>query len=501
MAHPDLLSELALIERALQPEQFRLLVVQYNHHQVLVRLQDRLQTVFPTRAWTQLDGSRDGAHGILVALQQPPSGLILIHHTEALLDDDAFTRSLNQRRDALSRHPLGLILLLPTGGNYLYRLSRAMPDIWSLRNLVAELHLPPDPILGGQFITLDGIRYVSFSTQEEAAAELNSLSARISELQVIPGSRPLLAVLLTRKGKIQLQLGEYEAAQATFLQSLELAQDVGDRVLEATALTELGEVLARRGDYETALQYLENSLNITREIGDKSGEGTTLNNISQIYAARGDYETALQYLEQSLRIRREIGDKSGEGTTLNNISQIYDARGDYETALVYLEHSLRIRREIGDKSGEGTTLNNLSHIYAARGDYETALVYLEHSLRIRREIGDKSGEGTTLNNISQIYAARGDYGTALQYLEKSLRIQREIGDINGLAITLNNMATIVFQQQDKPEEALPLFLQSYQLFKQIGSPNEKVPMSYLQAIREQLGPARYQEILQSLPSA
>ena len=146
-------------------------------------------------------------------------------------------------------------------------------------------------------------------------------------------------------------------------------------------------------------------------------------------------------------------------------------------------------------------MNNIGQIFEAYGDYERALVYLEQSLRIAREIGDKSGEGTTLNNLSGIYRARGDYETALQYLEQSLRIQREIGDINGLAITLNNMATIVFQQQDKPEEALPLFLQSYQIFKQIGSPNEQTPAKYLEQIKQQLGPARYQEILQSLPSA
>ena len=139
-------------------------------------------------------------------------------------------------------------------------------------------------------------------------------------------------------------------------------------------------------------------------------------------------------------------------------------------------------------------MNNLAANAYARGDYETARGYLEESLALFRKIGDKQGEGTTLNNLSGIYRNRKDYETALQYLEQSLRIQREIGDINGLAITLNNMAVIVFQHQGKPEEALPMFIQAYQIFKQIGSPNEQVPIPYLQVILLKIGGQRFNAI-------
>jgi tetratricopeptide (TPR) repeat protein len=288
LSSPDLESELALIERALRPAQFRFLVLQYNHTRALAWLRERLQAAFPDRPWRELDARQEGAAGVLTALQDPPSGFLLVHRVEALLEDAAFTRSLNQRRDALARHPLGLILLLPSGGDYLHRLSRAMPDLWSLRNLVAELILPPDPSLGGQFITHMGTSYSSFTSEAEARAELASLASRIGELAGMPGSRLLLALLLTRQGKLQLQLSEYAAAEATFGQALALARESGDPSLEATALTELGEVLIRCGDYQMALDYLEQSLRIQREIGDKAGEGVTLNNLSGIYRARGD---------------------------------------------------------------------------------------------------------------------------------------------------------------------------------------------------------------------
>lgn len=101
----------------------------------------------------------------------------------------------------------------------------------------------------------------------------------------------------------------------------------------------------------------------------------------------------------------------------------------------------------------------------------------------------------TLNNIGEISKARGDYETALRYLEQSLEIQQAIGDIDGLATSTHNMAAIVFQQQGKPEEALPMFLQAYAIFHQLGSPNEKAPIGYINAIVQRIGEARFQEIV------
>ena len=498
MAHPDLPSELALIERALRPEQFRFLVVQYNHMQALTRLQERLRAAFPSRTWTEMDGQQDGPQAILTLLQHPPAGLLFIHHAEALLDKEGFTRSLNQRRDALSRRPLGLILLLPTGGDYLHRLARAMPDLWSLRNLVAELFLPPAPGLDSPFITLEGQQYFSFSSQAEAQAELDSLHTRIAELESLPGNRPLLALLLIRQGKIQLQRSEYAAAEASFRRALALAREARDPALEATTLTELGEVLTQRGEYEAARGYLEESLRMVREVGDKAGEGAVLNHLSQIFQVRGDYETALGYLEQSLRISREIGDKVGEGRSLNYLGNIAQLQRQYEKAKEYLEKSLDVRQKLGDKTGEGITLNNLSQIYAVQGDPDTAQSLLERSLHIQREIGDITGQGATLNNLANMAYARGDYEVALAHLRQSLRIQRPTGSIHGLAITLSNIAVILFKHQHQPEEALPLFWEAYQVLEQLGSPQAEVPRRYLEDIEKQVGPTRYQQLLDAL---
>ncbi len=312
------------------------------------------------------------------------------------------------------------------------------------------------------------------------------------------GDRSGEGTTLNNISQIYSAKGEYDRALVCLEQSLAIAQQIGDRSGEGTALNNLATTVYKKGDYDRALVYLEQSLAIQQQIGDRSEEGTTLNNISQIYSAKGDYDRALVYLEQSLAIAQQIGDRSGEGATLNNLATTAYKKGDYDRALVYLEQSLAIQQQIGDRSDEGTTLNNISQIYSAKGDYDRALGYLEQSLAIAQQIGDRKNEGGLFNNISQIYSAKGDYDRALVYLEQSLAIQQQIGDIVGLATTLHNMGAIYWNQKKEVENAIWAFWQAYQIFKQIGSPDVKVPEGYLVEIIEAIGEARFQEILAQL---
>jgi len=291
--------------------------------------------------------------------------------------------------------------------------------------------------------------------------------------------------------------GEYHTALIYLEDSLKISQEVSDRKVESATLNNMGQIYGVQGDYERSLQYLEDSLKISQEIGNRQGEGTTLNNLVTIAHAHGDYAMGLRYLGLSLKISQEIGDRQVEGATLNNIGQIYGAQGDYMAALRYLEDSLKIRQEIGDRSGEGMTLNNIGLIYDARGDYESALGYLEDSLKISQEIGDRRVEGATLNNISQIYDAQGDYKMALRYLEGSLKIRQEIGDISGKATTLANIGALLFKQ-GKLEEAVPLLVQAHGAFTQIGSPNAQKVEGWLNDVIEQIGEARFKELLEAL---
>jgi tetratricopeptide (TPR) repeat protein len=318
-------------------------------------------------------------------------------------------------------------------------------------------------------------------------------------------------------------------------QSLVIRRSIGDRSGESESLCNLGTTALAKGEYDTALRYLEQSNTIRQEIGDLKGEGTVLNNISQIYKARYDYDTALSYLEQSLVITKEISNISAEGPILNNISQIYFAKGDYDTALHYLGQALKIVQEIGDRKSEGSTLNNISQIHSANEDYNTALRYLGQSLIIQQQIGNRKGEAQTLNNIGQIYAAQKEHKIALRYLEQSLVIQQQIGDrktehvtlhnlgimsyesinydialsywkqslaisqdigdLADSAMTLTNIGGLFWEQKQEAALAIACFMQAYLILTQIGSPDARIPESWLYGINDAIGEDAFKAIV------
>jgi hypothetical protein len=79
-------------------------------------------------------------------------------------------------------------------------------------------------------------------------------------------------------------------------------------------------------------------------------------------------------------------------------------------------------------------------------------------------------------------------------LEHSIAIQQQIGDTHGMAVTLANKGALLLEQ-NRCEEALPLLMQAYAVFKKIGSPEVQVVEGYLGAIRERIGEARFRAMV------
>ena len=140
-------------------------------------------------------------------------------------------------------------------------------------------------------------------------------------------------------------------------------------------------------------------------------------------------------------------------------------------------------------------MNNISQIYDVKGDYDTALDYLDKSLKIRQQIGDRQGEATTLHNIGGIYVARKEYEKALEWIQASLNNNLHIGNIHGAAVSMDYIGMILFEHQQKPAPAIPYLLQAYQIFRQIGSPSIKSTEHTLGAVIQEIGEARFREIM------
>lgn len=451
--HPELSSELALIQRAVQPLQFRFLVVVFNHESLIQRLQDHLYAAYPDREWLELDVRFSEEDVLIRSLKNPPAGFLVFRHAEALLSNGGLVRSINQRRDQLSRHDFALLMLVSREEGLLPRFTQAMPDMWSLRNLVAELYIDTTPNNAERSPFEAGYEGSVGKNEMEALRELTLIEARLNEL-LSQNSGPLTWALILRLARIYLRQGKYQSAQHALEKVLNLAESAHDQAIMAEAGTELGEVFAKLGKLDKAQQTLTLALELSQKAGKEATQSAALNNLSQVLRRKGDLKTAKQYLEQSLEIKRKIN----------------------------------------DRPGQGTALNNLAGIARSEGSLQTALDLLTQSLTIRREVGDTYGEGVTLNNLAQVYEDLGDLAAALPLLKESLAIRRKLGDLHGLATTLNNIGAFLLNHTPSPESAFPYLYEAFTLRGEANLPEKTDTAVFLDTLRSKIGDTRYQQL-------
>ena len=88
-------------------------------------------------------------------------------------------------------------------------------------------------------------------------------------------------------GKLRIALGDYDAAEAHFRQSLEARRQLGDASGEAQVLRALAMVAHNRLAFSEARALGENALEIARETGDRRGVATGLHILGMIAREEG----------------------------------------------------------------------------------------------------------------------------------------------------------------------------------------------------------------------
>lgn len=277
------------------------------------------------------------------------------------------------------------------------------------------------------------------------------------------------AELLQRQGQVQVHLGEYPDADASYRQALQEAPDDHSR---ARSMRLLGELQEKQGNYGAALDWLEQARGLLNRTGDNAeliqvllAEG------GNVLWQQGEYDLALERLQLALQLATELHDARSVARALHGLGNIELYQGNLERAQQLFQESLATRRQLGDSLGIANALNNLGIIAASLTGADLARDLFTESLEIRRAIGDRAGTAVALNNVGFMAAELGDSGTAVAHYSDSLRLRREIGDRLGEAVTLNSLGHMQWRSGDRPAAAAS-YGESLQLAADIGNSRE-----------------------------
>ena len=281
------------------------------------------------------------------------------------------------------------------------------------------------------------------------------------------GDRSGEAHVLNSLGRVCLDRGDARQALTILQEAVSLCREVGDRAWEAATLINIALAYDDLGQVRQAFPILKEALAIKRAVGDRSGEAVALNNMGLLYEKLEQPGRALEFYEQSLPIRREIKDRRGEAATLLNMAGNYRASGQLQRALEVGTDALSIVRQVEAHPWEAIALATLADVYRDMQQWPHALECYNQALQIHHDLENRVGIATTLNKISTLWWFAGQWPQALEACKAALPIWQGLGDQATAASVLNNMARL-YQTVQQPQQALTCYEQALALRQEIG---------------------------------
>jgi predicted ATPase/DNA-binding SARP family transcriptional activator/DNA-binding CsgD family transcriptional regulator len=228
------------------------------------------------------------------------------------------------------------------------------------------------------------------------------------------GASPARVKALEGMGWLTQSQGDYERAEATYEEMLELSRQLGDEESIATALNSLGTVAAQRGDNELARTLLTENLKVLEKLEEQGNPSAPIKrfhalNLLGLLAIReeGDYARGAALWEQSLALAREAGDTDRVGLMLSNLGYPALLQGEHERARQLSEAALDIARELGSVEFAPTASINLGLAALGLGEYEQAQGSFQEALVISQDTGRKLNVIETLEGMASLTAAQG----------------------------------------------------------------------------------------------
>ena len=348
-----------------------------------------------------------------------------------------------------------------------------------------------------------------------------------------------LARALELHGRIVLQGGQRQDAQAPLQEALRLAASAGDDALAARVWPSIvglvdqplgdprpldnlrlaaetvvlrggnhptdraalhhafGDVARKAKSFDEAEREHKAGLALRREhMADQKLEvADSLNKLAGVYFDRRELPEAEAMAKEVIAAFTDAlgADHPNVATVGYNLAGIFAMQGKYEEAIAAYENTLRIYGQVyGPRSLKmATALNNLAAVLGRTDRFEEAIAKCELAAEIISEHeGDHSPKlAAAYNNLGAAYDAAGRLEDSLAAHVKVVELLEDQGPSDQLALNLSNLG-LMQDALDRPEQAVASFLRSIEMFeKTLGSDHPDIwrPLAMLARLHRKRG--------------
>jgi tetratricopeptide (TPR) repeat protein len=160
------------------------------------------------------------------------------------------------------------------------------------------------------------------------------------ELFVGNGDEASALIAMHNRGMVEADLGDWDAADASFSSALTLATAAGNREMIAKTLVNRSEVLVERRAMTEAIEHCSRALTIYADVGDEVGRGEALRWRGHALGCAGDLASAERSLLEAMSIAVRSGVRLLEAEAARDLGVLRAQLGDSQSSAKLLRRAL-----------------------------------------------------------------------------------------------------------------------------------------------------------------
>lgn len=162
------------------------------------------------------------------------------------------------------------------------------------------------------------------------------LQAALDEVNNQPALEEHLPAIYTQLGIIQLELGEFLAAEKSYQAGLQIAKHHSDIGTQATLHNNLGDLYLRQGQLDSALMQFNASLTVSGPGVDPVLKALLMFNVGQVMVLQEQFEDGLSVMQEALSVLEKGSSQNDYLSYLQEMADAYHEAGQYRKEAVLL---------------------------------------------------------------------------------------------------------------------------------------------------------------------
>ena len=209
------------------------------------------------------------------------------------------------------------------------------------------------------------------------------------------------------------QQGEYDKAEALYIEARTYAIDAGETRLAAMAAQNLGVISMVRGDHEKTLRHYRTSLAEFRTLGAPREVLIALNNMGMLCTDLERWDDAARALEEGVQIAEALGDITTRILLEVNRADLEIARGDFVAARGACELALSLSSQTQDGQARGEIEKHFGTVAREMGELAAAEEHLQRAQQIAVDRRDLLLSAETSREHAELCRKQGRHRDAL----------------------------------------------------------------------------------------